>query len=442
MKNNRRYFRNIIILACVCAVLATAYFLITANEDPAAAGVLYRLGSDKIIQVAIKNQYGSFVFRQQDGVWMVESGGVYRTNPKKAELLMASLEEFRITRMLPEEKSEYGFGNPQAEVSVSTRGKKQYSFTVGNEAIAGSSVYVKSGSEIMLTSTAMTAQITGSLAAYRAKDVLMVDSANIRSIDYYVEGEETLSLTNTDYKNWNMVYPFKVPARKVVINELVSQLISLRIAEYVDSGSGKEEAGLSDPARKLVLTDEEGVKQTLEFGAVSDTLQYASIGTEDDIVKLYASDLDFSELTPRGVMYIAPLDYDSSEVQSISIQAGGATDTINLEYNGDDVTAKLNGTEIPYSSVFAAIYYKWITLNADGYDTETTVPKECEAVCTTTLLSGETTELSLYTRDADTLYMVVNGKMVTDGQTRFYLDRSSLTELLYRLQSAKGNGIE
>jgi hypothetical protein len=439
MKKNGRYIRNIIILVCVCAALAAAYFLITAHEDPATAGVLYKLGNDKITQVAIDNQYGSFLFEQQDGAWIVESGGIYRTNPEKMDLLFASLEEFEITRMLEEEKNEYGFDVPQAEVSVSTKGGKKYSFVVGNEAIAGSSVYIKSNGQIMLTSTAMTAQLTGSLAAYRAKDVLMVDTANIRSIEYYAEGEKTLSVTNTDYKNWSMIYPFEVPARKVVMNELVSNLSSLTIAGYVDSENINEETGLSEPVGKMVLTDEAGVQQTLEFGAVSDTLQYVSIGTENDIVKLYVADLDFSELTPEGVMYIAPLDADVSQVQSMSVQTGGTTDTITLEYNSEDVTAKLNGAEIPYSSTFVSIYFKWITLNADGYDTEPITPGECEAVCTMTMLSGETIELSLYQRDADTLYMYVNGQMLMEGQTKFYMDRSSLTELLYRVQSANGN---
>jgi hypothetical protein len=137
-------------------------------------------------------------------------------------------------------------------------------------------------------------------------------------------------------------------------------------------------------------------------------------------------------------MYIAPLNIGTSEIASLVIQAGGATDAIRLEHNGEDDTAYLNGGEIAISD-FISIYYKYIALNADGYDTEQVRPGACEAVCTTTLLNGERIELSLYRRDADTLYLYVNGQMFMSGQTKFYMQQSSLEELLYRLQSIKAS---
>jgi len=437
MKKNGRSIRNGIILACVCAVLATSYFLIAAKENPAARGVLYQLGGDKIAAVRIDNQYGSFAFEQQGGEWVVDSGGIYRTNPEKISLLLGCLEKFSITRMLPDEKSDYGFGAPQAEVWVTTQSGKTYNFLVGADAISGSSVYIKSDGNVMLTSTAMTSQLTGSLAAYRTKDVLMVDPAKIRSIVYYENGVETLSVSNTDYHNWTMGYPLSVPAREVVLNELIARLRTLTIAGYADLADADTNNGLSAPTAKMVLTDESGVQQTLEFGAVSDTLQYVRIGAEKDIVQLYAADLDFSKLTPEGVMYLAPLDIDITTVQSISIQSGGITDTFTLDHSGAEITAKLNGAEISYSLALVPVYFKCVTLNADGYDVNPVASGVCEAVCTTTLITGETVELSLYGRDADTLYLYVDGKPLMNGQTMFYLDRSSLSEMLYRLERAK-----
>lgn len=428
MKKRRQYIRNLIILAIACAVLAVAYFMITANEDPAAAGVLYKLGNDKITKVEIDNSYGSFTFEQKGGAWVVKSKGVYSTNPKKIDLLLSCLEDFKITRILPEEKSDYGFESPQAAVCVVTSGGKEHRFIVGSDAVSGSSVYIKSNGRVMLTSTGMTSQLTGSLAAYRAKDVLMVDPAKIRCIDYYVKSEKTLSLTNKDYQNWTMTYPFEAPARKVLVNELVAKLRSLTIAGYVDSNN--ENTGLSDPAGKFVLTDQAGVQQTLEIGGVSGNLRYVRIGAQDDIVQLYASDLDSLEMTPQEIMYIAPLDISIYEVQSISIQSGGTTDVFVMEHNGDDTIIKLNGATIPYST-FVSVYIKYLALNADGYDTEPASSADCKAVFTTTLLNGEKVELFLFWRDADTMYMLIDGKM------NFYMQESSLAELLYRLQSAK-----
>lgn len=442
MKKN---VRSILILVCVAAALYAGYALVLSNENPAQTGMLYKLGNDQIKQVKLENQYGSFVFEQQEGSWVVETSGVYNTNPEKIDLLLSCLKEFKITRMLPQERSEYGFDKPQAKVSVVTNGGKKHSFVVGAEAIQGSSVYIKSNGRVMLTSTGMISQLTGSLAAYRAKDVLKVDPKKIRTIDYYIKGEKILSISNTDYQNWIMHEPFEAPARSVVLNEFVSKLKKLIIAQYVDADAA-EDTGLDNPARWMVLTDWAGRQQKLFFGTVEGNFEYVRIGGEKDVVKLYASDLDFSQLTPQGVMYIAPLDIGIANVQSVSIQAGGKTELFTLQHKDDavegdsNISVQCNGADIALTD-FVSVYFKCITLNADGFEpvqAGQSVFGECEAVCTTTLLNGEKVELSLYRRDADTLYMVYNGKMLTSGQMGFYLQKSSLKELLYRLQSITG----
>jgi len=428
--------RNGIIIGMLCIALVVAYFVITANETPAAKGVLYTLGNDHISTIRIKNTYGDYSFYKDGDDWVVESDGVYRTNPEKIQLLLGCLEQFSINRMLTDEKSEYGFETPQAQVWVKTAGGDAYQFLVGNDAISGSSVYIRSGDDIMLTSTAMTSQLTGSLAAYRAKKVLMVDPSQIRSIEYFVNGEQTLLLTNTDYFNWKMGAPFRAPARNVIVNELIAKLRSLSIAGYIDSTSAVSNMGLEAPTIRMILVDQEGITQTLEFGSVLDTVQFVRIGAESDIVQLYVSDLDFKDLTPEGVMYVAPLDISIDLVQSVSIKTGGAEDLLVLDRSGAVISATLNGKPVDYAETFVSIYFKCITINADGYDTPPPAQGEREATITVTKTNGETVELSLYHRDEDTLYLYLNGEPIRSGDTIFYSDARSLTELIYRLQGA------
>lgn len=436
MSKRGRTVRNGILLGVLCVALASAYFLISANENPAAKGMLYELGNDEITNVSIENTFGNYDFYQQDGSWVVESDGVYRTNPEKIKLLLGCLESFTISRMLADEKAEYGFDEPQAQVSVQTEQGKSYRFTVGNEAISGASVYIKSGDDIMLTSTAMTSQLNGSLAAYRAKDVLMVDPAKIRSIEYSVNGEQMLTLTNTDYHNWKLEYPFAAPGREVILNELIAKLRTLVIAGYVDSTSDVGDTGLGTPAASMTLTDENGVKQTLDFGAVQDTVQYVRIGGKSDIVQLYFSDLDFSNLTPEALMYVAPLDIPVDLVQSVLVEAEGEQDLLVVDRSGEATQAVRNGEVIDYANTFVSIYFKCITINADGYDAAQLEPGAEQAAITVTKTDGTTVSLSLRVRDASTLYLFVDGEPVLSDGNMFYTDASSLTELLYRLRGA------
>jgi len=437
MSKRGKTVRNGILLGVLCVALAGAYFLISANENPAAKGVLYELGNDRITNVSIENTFGNYDFYQQDGNWVVESDGVYRTNLEKMKLLLGCLESFTISRMLADEKAEYGFDDPQAQVSVQTEQGKNYRFTVGNETVSGASVYIKSSDDIMLTSTAMTSQLNGSLAAYRAKDVLMVDPASIRSIVYFVDGEQKLSLKNTNYHDWTLEFPFQAPAREVVLNELVAKLRTLVIAGYVDATSGKSDTGLSAPAASMILTDQNGVTQTLDFGSVLDTVQYVRIGSESDIVQLYTSDLDFKDMTPEGMMYVAPLDIPIDSVQSVSIKTDGAEDLLVLDRSGAVISATLNGKPVDYAETFVSIYFKCITINADGYDTTPLAQGEREATITVTKTDGETVELAIYHRDEDTQYLYKNGEPIHSGDTVFYTDARSLAELLYRLTGAK-----
>lgn len=436
MKRRGKTIRNGIILGILCVALVSAYLLISANENPAAKGVLFNLGNDRITNVDIENTFGDYSFYQQDGNWVVESDGVYRTNPEKMKLLLGCLESFSISRMLTDEKAEYGFEAPQAQVSIMTEQGKAYHFTVGNDAISGSSVYIKSKDGVMLTSTAMTSQLNGSLAAYRAKDVLMVDPAKIRSIEYDVNGEQVLTLTNTDYHHWTLEYPFAAPGREVILNELIAKLRTMVIAGYVDGSSDVGDTGLDTPVASMTLTDENGVKQKLDFGAVQDTVQYVRIGGKSDIVQLYTSDLDFSNLTPEGLMYVAPLDIPVDQVQSVLVKAGGQSDLLVVDRSGSVTQATRNGEAIDYTETFVSIYFKCITINADGYDTSPPVPGREQAVISVTKTDGRTIVLSLYERDASTLYLYVDGEPVLSGGYAFYTDASSLQELLFRLRGA------
>ena len=162
------------------------------------------------------------------------------------------------------------------------------------------------------------------------------------------------------------------------------------------------------------------------------------MGGEDDIVQLYAADVDFSELTPQNVMYIAPLNIGIAQVKSLTIETESESDTITLEHNGDSVQAYMNGKELSQTD-FVSLYYKYIALNADGYGMDHFAPGECAATCTTTLLNGESVKMSLYERDAETLYLYINGELLTAGQAEFFMPKSSLTELLYRLESIKNS---
>lgn len=427
----KKSIRNLLILLVVAALLAGLYLIISSNEDPAATGVLYRLGSGESVEtVNIANRYGSFAFKEIDGAWMVTSTGTYRTNPEKMKLILASLENFEISRVLEKDQTIYGLDDPEARIVVKTNKGNEYRFSIGYETASRSSVYVRdeASGKVMIASTSTVAQLTGSLDAYRSKDVLTVDPDNIRSIAYYEHGQLVLQTQNTDYKNWSMSYPYAAPARKVILTELVAKMREWTIASYPDETLAPADMGLDKPVCALILTDGSGDEQLIEFGTTDGTTIYVRTGGQD-VVKLYVTDTDFSKLTPEGVMYVAPLNADLDSVASIEINIGGKAHAFVLSRVDEETMVKLDGKDIPYEQ-FISVYFKYIALSADGYKPQADLPGEAEMVFTTRLTNGQAIELRLVPGKDDELFMVVKGK------ADFYFNRSSLEQLLYRFNKA------
>ncbi|MEG0584912.1 MAG: DUF4340 domain-containing protein [Christensenellaceae bacterium] len=428
MKKN---IRNLLILVIVFAALLTVFLILDSNNDPAATGVLYKIEDDGIKKIEINNEFGSYAFEKTGEEWMISSGeDTYRTNPEKMNLLISSLQSVPIDRVLDEKIAEYGFEQPRATVKVTDTKGNTYSFLVGAETASRANAYVYDlkTKKSMVTSTAAVSQLTGSLQAYRAKDVLTIDSTKIRRLAFYENEKLYMSVTNTDYKNWALEYPFEAPARKVILTEFVAKMRGWEVAGYPEQTQTKADMGLENPKTAMQITDANGNQQTIFFGKDDGTTTYVQIG-ENEIVKLYTVDVNLSTMTPEQVMYVAPLESNIGELKSISV----TKDTpyvFTIDHSGSVPVITENGKDVSYQD-FSGILTKYITLNATGYD-----PKQIDtsgkpvAVCTSVLTDGGTKELKLYPRDADTLYMLV------DGKTEFYLNIADLDELLYRIEKA------
>jgi hypothetical protein len=68
-------------------------------------------------------------------------------------------------------------------------------------------------------------QFDGSLDSYREKDVFSVDKSNIVQFSYFLDGEKQLTVERINGQDWQLVFPYQAPARKIEINEF---LINLR----------------------------------------------------------------------------------------------------------------------------------------------------------------------------------------------------------------------
>ena len=430
---------GLLILAVAAVGLGGVYFALSSTNDPARTGVLFQMGREEQVEtISLTNQYGSYEFTKEGEEWVVHEDGSFRTNPNKMDLMITALEEIPVTRVMEDVQPEYGLDDPQAQVTFTTSKGKEHTFLVGNETASRSSVYIldPENGKPMLTSTGAVAQLTGSLSAYRAKDILTVDATQIQQIRYFENGELVLEVGNTDYKNWFLTQPYEAPARKVVMTELVNQMLGWTVSGYPE---GKDYAamGLDNPARAMEITDSNGNTQRVEFGLDDGTNVYVHTAGTDEVVQLYSVDCDFSALTPEQVMFVSPLTTTVDELESIWITVGDQEVSFHLDHSAGSTPAVTSGdgAAVNYSD-FVSVLSKFMAHNADGYDPSFTVSAQEKpaAVLRSQKLDGSSDELKLYWRDDGE-----NLAMLVDGHTAYHLPASDLEELVYRVNTALGH---
>ena len=428
-------YRTLIILAVAAILLCGIYIWMETTDDATISGSLYRMADDETItSIKISNLYGNYDFALNDRQeWNVTAdGSTYRTHSNKMELIVSALKNIAVTRVLEEEIPDYGLESPQAVVTCTTSKGSTHSFAVGNETVSHSEVYIRDqrNGKVMVTSTAAVAQFTGSLSAYRDKDIFTIDKENIVSVEYYRNGQHELTVDRTD-GSWKLTHPFEAPARNVVMTEFISEWGKWTAAGFPQEGDRNYAAmGLEDSTTWLEFTDANGETQRLQIGASQGTGTFVRTGGTDEVTVMYTTDLDFTDFTPDSLVFVSPLKTTADKIAGITVQTAAGIDTFVVEQleNGKQKVT-LNGAEID-PNTFASIFSKYIGMNADGY-APGQAGDSVVAVLTTTYVDGSAAQLILQPRDDTTFYMYV------DGSTDFYMNASELAELLYRIESAK-----
>jgi hypothetical protein len=430
MAGNRRSF---FILFALTLVFAAAFFAVKFFTVRRENG--FSLVRDETIAVlTIRNNYGVFQFTRQKEAeiwdsWTVVSEGVqYRANADKMKLLIASLSDLPVQRVLESEKDIYGLSKPAALVSVKTSAGRGYEYTFGGSGVDVNTVYVKNNAgSVILTDASALLQITGNLAAYRDKKIFFVDLLNLAGLEYARSGLPVVNCRREGPTRWYLDYPYKAPARHIELTEFVAAMTGWMVAGYPETAVDYGALGLDPPLETLILTDMEGKKQTLTFGRAEGLGRYVQLGNRHDVVLLYAADTDLSVLSPETLLFIAPLRAQMDEVSGFSVERGdarwgfaydSATGFASWDYGA------LSGDE------FVGVFYKFISMVADGRDTRRTSAGvgEAASVLHLNLRNGGTVRLELLPRNEDTYFMRIDG-----ADTPYYINAKRLLSLLDRI---------
>lgn len=422
----------LIVMAVTAATLAGVYLYLSSNHEPSVTGVLYTFpSSDHLVEIHITNSYGSVTFSRVDDKWGITEPGNYRASQTKANVMESLLLNLPIKRILDSELPEYGFNDPQATIEIlSASGIRKVLF-VANLTASKSQVYLKDGEsgKIFVCDLGAVTQFDGSLDSFREKDIFSVDKSNIVQFSYYLNGDKQVTAERVNAQDWQLTFPYDAPARKIEINEF---LIRLRKWTAVVYPSGREvnyqDMGLEIPGHVLEVIDANGEAQRLEFGTVAEGVMFVRTGSQEDVAGIFAIDVDFSPLTATTLLFFEPLRTTIDQVAQIEIGTTDKKTIFELDHSVEPPRITSNGREVPYE-VFISLFVKYLTLSADGYESDAQADKETLAL-ETTYLDGRTVRVRLLERDASSQYLQVDDRM------GFYLSNEKMNLLLDRLNAA------
>ena len=419
------------LLGLVAVVLGGAYFILSRDTDPAITGFLYTFPSgDRLQEMRITNQKGTVRLGRDDGNWTITEPGNYRANQQKARIMEDFLLALPVNRQLQGNAPEYGLGNPQATIEMTTTSGIRKALLVGNLTSSKAQVYLedRDSGKVFVSDLGSVTQFDGSLDAYRDKDIFSVDKNHIVEFSYYEDGQKQVTAQSTNGQDWQLTYPYESPARRIEINEFLISLRKWAAAMYPPREKlDYKGLGLDAPRQVLEVVDAKGNKQRLEFGAEAEGLRFVRSGSQEDVAGLFAVDVDLSHLKPADLVFYQPLQTTIDRVASIELTTRERTVKFDLDHTTNPPSVTANGKPVSYED-FVSLFVKYIGLTADGYDA-TAKPGAQTLGLTTTYVDGRSVQVRLLERDAASKYIQVN------DQASFYLSDEKVRLVLDRLDS-------
>lgn len=417
---------GLIILILSAVALVVLYFILSNESNSSKTGKIFSISSsDSIMEVRITNSYGEFLFEKEEGTWKLVEPGVYNVNQKKLLLLEKALLDLQINRTLDQELPEYGLENPNAIVEFSTKKNFQGTIHIGNLTPSKSQVYIKDvdSGEVFVSDIGTTAQFDGSLAAYRGKEVFLINKEEITEVTYVKNGVKTFSINYFGPKNWQITYPISAPARYIEMSELMIAMRKWTAAGYPDTTITEYKSfGLDDPQNALVLKDASGKTQTIEFGNISNGLIYARTGSKEDILQLFSTDVDFSLFTVEKLLFVLPLQTTIERVAELMIESKDKSSIFILDHTKSPLEVTLSGKTIPYEE-FVTLLVQYSGLSADGYD-DKTQSGPALLTLTTTFVDGSKESIILLERSADSYFID------SSDYKNFFIDKEQVDQLV------------
>jgi hypothetical protein len=363
-------WRNTLILAII-ALAGVAYFRFFEMKRPSTeearrqAQNIVNFDRTKIDGIVIQNGDQRIEIRRRDNKWRLDAPIKDQADSALVETLLSDLENWQkdgtiSAKEIDSDKSklvEYGLNNPKLKLKLLGHDKPP-EILFGKDAAMENRMYVRfqNSKETFVAGQSVKKDIDKKPEEFR--DRKLTDLSNVqvrRAMLKTPAGEIELEKKDT---HWEILKPLRARADDQKVNDLISQVTSARIGEFVADDRGDlRPYGLAEPRGSITLFDQEQkrdrkveIGESIKVAGREDKGQTLQIGAipEKEKEQVYV------RFAPRGSVYTLPkkleeilntkpadlrdnhlVPIDTNILDRITIDAPGKTKTVLARKDGN-----------------------------------------------------------------------------------------------------------
>ena len=273
-------WRNTLILA-VIAIAGVAYFRFFEMKRPSTeearqqAQNLVNFDRNKIDGIVIKNGDQQIEIRRRESKWRLETPIKDQADSALVENLLSDLETWEKEGTIPAKDieadksklTEYGLNNPKLKLRLLGQGRPP-EIWFGKDAALEGRMYVRlqNSKETFLARQSIRKDIDKKPEEFRDRKLTDLTTAQVRRIILKTPAGEMELEKKGDH--WNILKPLRARADDQKVGDLISQITSTRIQQFVADDRGDlRPYGLAEPRGSITLFDEPEKKdQKVEIG--------------------------------------------------------------------------------------------------------------------------------------------------------------------------------
>src|SRR5437868_2052137 len=383
-------WRNTLILAII-ALAGIAYFKFFEMKRPGTeearrhAQNMVSFDRIKIDGIVIQNGDQTIEIRRRDNKWRLETPIKDQADSALVDTLLSDLENWQRDGTIPAKEidadksklAEYGLNNPKLKLKLLGRARPP-EILFGKDAALEGKMYVRfqNSKETFVAGQAVKKDIDKQPEEFRDRKLTDLINVQVRRVVLKPPaGEMELEKKDT---HWDILKPLRARADDQKVNDLISQVTSARVGQFVADDRGDlRPYGLAEPRGSITLFDQEQkqdqkveIGESIKVAGGEDKGQTLQIGSVPEKEK----DEVYVRFAARGSVYTLPKkieeilntkpadlrDYhlvriDTNVLDRITIDIPGKTKTVFARKDGNWTIASRNNAPADSAAVLRLI---------------------------------------------------------------------------------------